>query len=242
MASGFNRTAKGALVFAQVRCVVQFFGALAALALIFQPAVAWSQIYTWVDEKGGTVYSNIRPADIKKVRNFKVAMEEEKRSRNPPAIAAQRPVQAAVPPDIAAQQAVQAAQADAMRREQELENRVAVLERQLQVQQYQEPIQPAPADYYGYYGSNYSGFGYPLGYGFSYLIPSRVIPSRIMPSRIMPSRIIPSRRIVNSGPVFVTPAPRFGSPGFTSPRFVPLGSGSSRGASFPAAGMGRGRR
>lgn len=200
---------------------------VACLVCLLVPAAAWSQIYKWTDDKGGTVYSNIRPADTKKVKAFEVVMEEDKPSRISPAEKAPRTLQATVPPDIAAQQALQAARVDAVRRQQELENRVADLEQQLQLQQYQAQAGPA---YYDDYGSNDSSFGYPYGYGFTYLIPSRVLPSRVNASR----------RIVNSGPVFAAPRP-FVSPGFPGPRIV-HGASPPGGASFRSGGMGTGRR
>ena len=196
---------------------------VAAFVCFAVPAAAWSQIYAWVDDKGVTVFSNIRPADTRRLKDFHVAMEEEK--------------PAPIPPAIAAQQSVQAAQADALRRDQELEDRIEDLERRIQAQQYQAqaPTAPAPADYYD--GSYYPGFVYP--YGLSFVIPSRTIPHR---------RFVKGGRIVNSGPVFVTPRgpssrfvpgvflPRFQTPRtFASPRFAP------RTGSFSARGMG-GRR
>jgi hypothetical protein len=95
---------------------------LAALSILFvAPAVAWSQVYTWIDENGTTVYSNERPADADQVKDFKRV------------VAAEKPV----PPAVAAQQAVQAAPDDAIRREQALQHRIDNLEQRLLALQYQ---------------------------------------------------------------------------------------------------------
>ena len=163
-----------------------------------------------MDDKGVPVFSNIRPVDSSKVKNFQVATQEVKPT----------PISAAA----IAQQA--AAQAEALRREQALQERVAKLKRQLQAEQNQAAMPPVPDPY----GTPFPVFGYPLGYpahpsigyGFSYAVPS------LMPRRILsPGRIVFPGRIVNSGPVFATRAP----PTFGTPRFASSG--------IPAAGMGR---
>jgi hypothetical protein len=95
---------------------------LAALSiLLVAPAVAWGQVYTWIDENGTTVYSNVRPEDADRVKDFKRVVEAEK----------------PVPPAVAVQRAVQAAQDDAIRREQALQHRIDNLEQRLLALQYQ---------------------------------------------------------------------------------------------------------
>src|SRR5947208_1034169 len=81
-----------------------FLGA-AALSLAL-PAPAWAHIYKWVDERGVTVYSNVLPD--KSPKNVEVVVEEKPSDRTPAA--------------------------DAMRREQQLLDRISNLERQPQPQ------------------------------------------------------------------------------------------------------------
>jgi hypothetical protein len=101
---------------------------------------AWAHIYKWVDERGMTVYSNVLPE--KKPKNVEMVIEEKPSDRTPAA--------------------------DAMRREQQLLDRIANLERQLQAQQYlpaqqyQQYIPPPPSPDYGGYYSYYPS--YPLTY------------------------------------------------------------------------------
>ena len=87
----------------------------AALALAL-PVSAWAHIYKWVDERGMTVYSNVLPE--KSPKNVEVVIEEKPADRTPAA--------------------------DAMRREQQLLDRISNLERQLQAQQYSQYIPPPP--------------------------------------------------------------------------------------------------
>src|SRR5256712_757437 len=97
-----------------------FLGA-AALSLAL-PAPAWAHIYKWVDERGVTVYSNVLPE--KSPKNVQMVVEEKPADRAPAA--------------------------DAMRREQQLLDRIANLERQLQAPQYQQiPPLPPSLDYRG---------------------------------------------------------------------------------------------
>src|SRR2546425_46535 len=100
-----------------------FLGA-AALSLAL-PAPAWAHIYKWVDERGVTVYSNVLPE--KSPKNVQRVVEEKPADRAPAA--------------------------EAMRREQQLLERVSNLQRQLQGQQYQQypqyNPQPPPSLYYG---------------------------------------------------------------------------------------------
>src|SRR5438309_7345098 len=98
-----------------------FLGA-AALSLAL-PAPAWAHIYKWVDERGVTVYSNVLPD--KNPKNVEVVVEEKPSDRTPAA--------------------------DAMRREQQLLDRISNLQRQLQAQQYQRQMPPPPSVDYGSY-------------------------------------------------------------------------------------------
>jgi hypothetical protein len=110
---------------------------------------AWAEIYKWVDEKGGTVYSNVQPAKTSRVKNLEVVVEDEKLSGSASGSAA------------------------ATRREQELLDRISRLERQLESQRYQAlPPPPPPPQYYpsGYYPTTY----YPY-----VAVPARfVVPAR----------------------------------------------------------------
>jgi hypothetical protein len=162
---------------------------LAALSILLAaPAVAWSQIYTWIDEYGSTVYSNVRPDGADQVKDFKRVIEAEK----------------PVPPAVAAQRAAQAAQDDAIRKEQALQQRIANLEQRLQALQF--PGYPGAAvqpPSYAYYEAADPGFGFPYYGFFPAAAAAFVVPSH---SRLAPrSLIISSRNVVNSGPVFATP-------------------------------------
>ena len=117
----------------------------AALALAL-PATAWAHIYKWVDERGVTVYSNVLPE--KSPENVQVVVEEKPADRAPAA--------------------------EAMRREQQLLERIANLERQLQAQQYQQypqyiPQPPPSVDYGGYY----QGYYPPYPYSYPYVVVTR---------------------------------------------------------------------
>lgn len=128
---------------------------LAALLALSAPASA--AIYKWIDETGRTVYSNRAPASATLAKEARIVVEDE------------------APPSPA-----DAARADADRRERELRERIANLERQLQARQYAPPVQyypaPSPAppsDYYaGYYSGYYPGPFYPgLVYGTTLIRP-----------------------------------------------------------------------
>jgi hypothetical protein len=122
-------------------------------------------MYKWVDEKGGTVYSNIRPAKTRSVSNLEVVVEDER---------------------IADERAAETAS----RREQELLDRISRLERQLQAPRYQAPLPlpPPPPDYYpsSYYPAPYYPAYYPFAPAFSYVAASRrlVAPSRFTSGRV----------------------------------------------------------
>src|SRR5437867_12261699 len=86
--------------------------------------------------------------------------------------------------------------AEAMRREQQLLERIANLERQLQAQQYQQypqyiPQPPPSVDYGGYYQGHYPSYAYPFTY--PYVVVSRRV-------------IAPARSLVFSGFAFALAA------------------------------------
>ena len=141
-----------------------FLGA-AALSLAL-PAPAWAHIYKWVDERGVTVYSNVLPD--KSPKNMEVVVEEKPSDRTPAA--------------------------DAMRREQQLLDRISNLERQLQAPQYQQYVSPPPpsVDYGGYYQSYYPSYPYPLTY--PYVVVSRRF---IAPARSFVSPRFASTRVAS---------------------------------------------
>jgi hypothetical protein len=158
---------------------------LAVLLLV--PTAASAKIYKWTDEKGTTVFSNTSPGVERKAKDVEVVVEDEKA------------------PTLTSQQV---AYAEALRREQQLEERIYNLEHQAQAQpqpqpqyqpQYQSPMPPPPPDYYGgsYYPNYYPGYGYPFA----------VLSTRV-----------------------ARPAHRFSSPRFTSGRFASFqhGGGVSR--------------
>ena len=41
------------------------------------PGAALADLYTWTDERGTTVISNVMPANPRKVRDFEVVLKEE---------------------------------------------------------------------------------------------------------------------------------------------------------------------
>ena len=121
---------------------------LACLLLV--PTAASAKIYKWTDEKGTTVFSNTPPGVERKAKDLEVVVEDEKA------------------PTLTAQQI---AYAESLRREQQLEERIYNLERQVQTQQqqyqpqYQPMMAPPPPDYYGgssYYPDYYPGYAAPF--------------------------------------------------------------------------------
>lgn len=115
------------------------------VGLLAVPACACAAIYKWVDENGTTVYSNTPPADARLAKQSKVVVPDEA-------------------PTAASEAAAQEAEA---RRERELLERIARLERELAAQrsapvQYVAPampyVPPAPDYYAPYY---YPGVVYP---------------------------------------------------------------------------------
>ena len=123
---------------------------IATVLCASSPATAWAHIYKWVDERGMTVYSNVLPE--KNPKNVEVVIEEKPADRTPAA--------------------------DAMRREQQLLDRISNLERQLQAQQYSQYIPPPPpsVDYGGYYQSYYPS--YPYSYPYVVLSRRFIAPAR----------------------------------------------------------------
>jgi hypothetical protein len=116
--------------------------------LLLVPTAASAKIYKWTDEKGTTVFSNTPPGVERKAKDLEVVVEDEKA------------------PTLTAQQI---AYAESLRREQQLEERIYNLERQVQTQQqyqpqYQPTMPPPPPDYYGdssYYPGYYPGYPAP---------------------------------------------------------------------------------
>ncbi len=146
----------------------------AATVFVAYAPAAFCDIYQWTDEKGGVVYSNIRPRDTSKLRNFKVVIEERAAPANP----APRP-----DADAAAREAALAAQAEALR-EQALQQRVANLEQELASLQYASPPQTLDTSAYAYpaYGAV---SGYP--YSYAYSVPYTVVLPRVVSPGFRPA-------------------------------------------------------
>jgi len=146
--------------------VLRSVAVIATVLCASSPATAWAHIYKWVDERGVTVYSNVLPD--KSPKNMEVVLEEKPSDRTPAA--------------------------DAMRREQQLLDRISNLERQLQAQQYSQYISPPPpsVDYGGYYQSYYPSYPYPLTY--PYVVVSRRF---IAPARSFVSPRFASARVAS---------------------------------------------
>jgi hypothetical protein len=47
------------------------------------PATALADLYTWTDERGTTVLSNVMPSNLKRVKNFEVVVKEEAKPAAP---------------------------------------------------------------------------------------------------------------------------------------------------------------
>jgi hypothetical protein len=117
------------------------------VGLLVAPAYAGAAIYKWVDENGTTVYSNTRPADARLAKQSKVVVPDEA-------------------PKAASEAAAREA---AARRERELLERIARLERELAAQraapppvQYVAPTMPYVAPTPEYYPPvYYPGVAYP---------------------------------------------------------------------------------
>ena len=160
---------------------------IATVLGMLSPATARAHIYKWVDERGVTVYSNVLP-EKSDPRNVEVVIEEKPSDKTPAA--------------------------DAMRREQQLLDRIGNLERQLQAQQYQGQMPPPPSPGYGNYSPGYSPSYYPNYY-----------PSYYSSYPLTYPYVVLSRRFIGHARTFV------------SPRFA-----SARVASFHHGGVSRGRR
>ena len=203
--------------FARIDGYSRVLALLAALLALFAPATVWGDIYKWIDERGNTVLSNVKPVDPDAVRNFQLAAKETKTAAQAPAPAQQaRPAEVVKPT------------------EQLLLEKIESLERQVQAQQYAAqavtpvinyytaPAPPPPPNYYGYDGPGfYPGYYYPPPPSYSYIVPAIpvVFPRKaiVFPSKGIGHRPFVHRpfvhrpafvnraAIVNSGPVFVTP-------------------------------------
>ena len=173
IASHMSDTSRPAAVFA--RSPLRLFALLPLLVSLVIPATARGDIYSWTDEKGGTVYSDSPPPTSGKVKNVAVVqkvvkptpteqallarIEALERQQQPPQYAAQAP--ASPPP--------------------------------MPYGSYYPPAPPPPANYYdsgydtgydsGYYSSYYPGY-YPSNYypvvpAYSYAVyPRRAFISR----------------------------------------------------------------
>jgi uncharacterized protein DUF4124 len=146
------------------------FGRPLVLLIALLPTAAAADIYKWTDENGQTVYSNSPPAKPARVKNVAVLIDESK---------------------VPAPTPEQRAQAEALRTQQALLERMYALERQIQAMQYaqyQAAMAPAPAGYYGGYSSPAS---YPYGYGY----PLYVVPTRfVRPAPFVPARFVSHHR------------------------------------------------
>lgn len=190
---------------------------LPALVALLAPATVWGDIYKWIDERGNTVLSNVKPVDPDAVRNFQLAAKETRTAAQAPAPAQQaRPAEVVKPT------------------EQLLLEKIESLERQVQAQQYAAQAQavpqvinyynttPAPPPPPSYYDAGFPpGYYYPPPPSYSYIVPAIpiVFPRKaiVFPAKGIGHRPFVHRpfvhrpafvnraAIVNSGPVFVTP-------------------------------------
>jgi uncharacterized protein DUF4124 len=141
--------------------------AAAIILSSFVATAAWADIYKWTED-GRTVYSNVRPA-ASSVRNLQVVVRDEEPAGD--------------------------ASAAAMRREQELLDRIGRLERQVQAQQYPAPLPPPPARY-DYGGYDASGYYPESNYPSYYPLPYVVVGSGFVPARRFVSRrFVPHRSV-----------------------------------------------
>jgi hypothetical protein len=138
--------------------------ALAAV-LSCAPATAFAEIYTWTDERGTTVISNVMPANPRRVKNFEVVVKED-------------PKQAAVK---------QASEAyERARTERLLLDRIDSLEREVKAQQAREnafaaaaepQYMAAPAGYAAdtFYPSYYPSYVFPHPPGYLWGYPQTTV-------------------------------------------------------------------
>jgi hypothetical protein len=144
-----------------------------ALLLALPPAAASARIYKWVDENGTTVYSNVPPTDGDALKTAKVVIEDEDRFKPT---------------------ADQAAQAEVLRRQQEILERLYALERQVSARRYASPPPPPPDYYAGYYQPSY----YPPSYYAAPYYP--FVPSYIVSRPFF----VPAHRFIAPRPGFVS--------------------------------------
>jgi hypothetical protein len=138
------------------------------------PVPASAHIYKWLDEKGTTVFSNTLPTEKAKATQVEVVIEE----------------------DDAAKQATpqQLYQAEVLRREQQMAERITYLESQLQAQQRYQTPPPLPPYYSDSAYSDSAPF-YPGYYPYAY--PSVLFPTRVLrPLHTLRSRGFASGRSV----------------------------------------------
>lgn len=150
------------------------FALVFAVVLALVPAAASARIYKWVDENGTTVYSNIAPENGDALKTAKVVIEDEERFKPT---------------------AEQAAQAEVLRRQQEILERLYALERQVSARQYASPPPPPPDYYAGYYQPTY----YPPSY---YAAPHYPFVASYIVSR--PFFAVPAHRFIAPRPGFVS--------------------------------------
>lgn len=130
-----------------------------AVLLTLLPMAASARVYKWVDENGTTVYSNIPPANGRDAKNVKVVLEDEETLKPT---------------------AEQAAQAEVLRTQQQILERLYALERRLDARQYASPPPPPPPEYYApnYLPSTYypASFYPPVPYPYVIYRPAFIRP------------------------------------------------------------------
>ncbi len=198
---------------------------LPVLAALFAPATAQADIYSWTDEQGRLVISDVRPVDPGKVSGMKLLAVTTKQAAQAPAAGSE---------------------STTGRKQRELEARIEQLERELQEQQspqqpeaepqagdtadhYPAPPPPPPPPEPSYFSSdgpaNYPAY-YPNYYPLSppsytvIVVPAKPVGrrprSRPRPG-FVPRPAIVSRPVAASGPVFVSRPPQFAG---RTPQFV----------------------
>ena len=139
--------------------------------LLVLSAPASAAIYKWVDENGTTVYSNTPPENAQLAKRAKVVVKDEK-------------------PTPASEEAARQANE---RRERELLERIARLERELAAQRYAPPVQyvPPPVQY----------VQPPMDYYPPYYYPGVVYPSTVFirPASRFFARPVSGRAFVSRG-------------------------------------------
>jgi len=205
---------------------------LPVLAALFAPATAQADIYSWTDEQGRLVISDVRPVDPGKVSDMKLLAVTTKQAAQAPAAGSESATG---------------------RKQRELEARIEQLERELQEQQsapqpeadsqagdtadhYPAPPSPPPPPEPSYFSSD-GPANYPVYYPNFYALPPPsytviVVPAKPVVRRprsrprpgFVPRPAIVSRPVAASGPVFVSRTPQFAgrTPQFAgrTPQFV----------------------